>query len=141
MLSPQPRLASAIILLHPRAFLSMMPSSQYRLSRPDIETKLLQYLCDSTKDLESRRTVLQTLVENNWLDADHEILYDSISVLFSVDPQRILFHLPSVLTRRGFPDISCKPLAGPCLLHSMAAICLANDLLRLSQKSTPEPAP
>jgi hypothetical protein len=117
----------------------MMPSRQYRVSRPDIETKLLQYLCDSTKELESRRTVLQILVENHWLDADHEILYECIGVLFSIDPQRILFHLPSVLTRRGFPDIPCKPLAGPSLLHSMAAICLANDLLRLSSRETPEP--
>ncbi|HEV2489597.1 MAG TPA: hypothetical protein VGT03_07300 [Candidatus Acidoferrales bacterium] len=117
-----------------------MLSGPYRLSRPDIETKVLQYLCDSTKDVESRRAVLQVLAENSWLDADNEILYECIGVLFSVDPQRILFHLPSVLTRRGFPDISCKQLAGPSLLHSMAAICLANDLLRLSSRATPEPS-
>ncbi|HKW88440.1 MAG TPA: hypothetical protein VJN21_06760 [Candidatus Acidoferrales bacterium] len=110
-----------------------MPTVPRRLSRPEVESKVLHYICDSTADHETRKQLVQQLVEYNWLDADNEILYESIRVLFDVDPQRILFHLPSILTRRGFPDISCKALMGPSLMSSMAAICLAGDLLRLEQ--------
>lgn len=113
-----------------------MPTVPRRLSRPEVESKVLHYICDSTADRETRKELLQQLAEYNWLDADNEILYESILMLFDVDAQRILFHLPSILTRRGFPDISCKELAGPSLLSSMAAICLAADLLRLGQRDT-----
>ncbi|HEV2298752.1 MAG TPA: hypothetical protein VGR72_09575 [Candidatus Acidoferrales bacterium] len=111
-----------------------MPTVPRRLSRPEVESKVLHYICDSTADRETRKELLGLLLEYTWLDADNEILYESIRVLFDVDPQRILLHLPSILTRRGFPDISCKPLTGPSLLSSMAAICLAGDLLRLGQR-------
>lgn len=111
-----------------------MPIVPRRLSRPEVESKVLCYICDSTADRDTRKELLRLLLEYTWLDADNEILYESIRVLFDVDPQRILFHLPSILTRRGFPDISCKALTGPSLLSSMAAICLAGDLLRLGQR-------
>lgn len=115
-----------------------MPTVPRRLSRPEVEAKLLHYICDGTADRATRKELLRLLLEYSWLDADNEVIYESIRVLFDVDPQRILFHLPSILTRRGFPDISCKALAGPSLLSSMAAICLAGDLLRLAQRETPQ---
>ena len=116
----------------------MMPTVPRRLSRPEVESKVLRYICDSTANRETRKELMEMLLGYTWLDADNEILYESICILFDVDPQRILFHLPSLLTRRGFPDISCKPLAGPSLLSSMAAICLAGDLLRLARRDAPE---
>lgn len=118
-----------------------MPTVPRRLSRPEVECKLLQYVCDVTAEREARQKLLNLLLEYTWLDADNEILYESIRILFDVDPQRILFHLPSVLTRRGFPDISCKPLARPSLLSSMAAICMAGDLLRLAQRDSLDESP
>jgi hypothetical protein len=118
--------------------LEMTRTSLRRLSRPEVESKLLQYACDATADSKIRKDLLQLLLDYNWLDADNEILYESIRILFEVDPQRILFHLPSLLTRRGFPDISCKPLAGPSMLSSMAAICMAGDLLRLARRDALE---
>jgi hypothetical protein len=121
--------------------LEMMPTIPRRLSRPEVESKLLEYVCDTTADPETRKELLQILLEYTWLDADNEILYESIRLLFDVDPQRILFHLPSVLTRRGFPDISCEPLAGPSMLSSMAAICMAGDLLRLARLDSLEDPP
>lgn len=123
---------------HKEASLKTMPTVPRRLSRPDVESKVLHYICDSTADRDARKELLHLLLDYNWQNADNEILYESIRVLFDVDPQRILFHLPSVLTRRGFPDISCKPLTGPSLLSSMAAICLAGDLLRLAKRDLPE---
>jgi hypothetical protein len=119
----------------------MMLMVPRRLSRPEVECKLLQYACDSTADRETRQRLLNLLLEYAWLDADNEILFESIRILFDVDPQRILFHLPSILTRRGFPDISCKPLAGPSLLSSMAVICMAGDLLRLARRDSLEEPP
>ena len=115
-----------------------MPTFLRRLSRPEVECKLLRYACDATADPNTRKELLQLLLDYNWLDADNEILYESIRILFDVDPQRILFHLPSMLTRRGFPDISCKPLAGPSTLSSMSAMCMAGDVLRLARRDALE---
>jgi hypothetical protein len=99
-------------------------------SRADKETRLLQFVCDATEDELVRGNVIRMLAEYSWLDADNEILFETIRRLFAQSPHDILAHLPAELTRRGFPDLSWEPLKQHSRLAGVEAAELAGELLR-----------
>jgi len=107
-----------------------MVCKHFSSSRPEIELRLLQFLADATADDSCRTTLIRTLANYTWLDADNEILFEAIRVLFAQAPRDILNHLPAALTRNGFPDISCEPLRQGSLLAPADAVALAGELLR-----------
>lgn len=107
-----------------------MASNIFAGSRADKETRLLQFVCDATKDKPTRGNLIRMLADYAWLDADNEILFETIRELFARNSRDILKHLPAELTRRGFPDLPWEPLRGPCRIEPGAALELAESLLR-----------
>ena len=102
-------------------------------SRADKETRLLQFVCDATKDKSARANVIRMLADHAWLDADNEILFEAIRQLFTQSPREILTHVPAELTRRGFPDLPWEPLKQRSRLTGDEAIELAGELLRAAK--------
>ncbi|MGB6822154.1 MAG: hypothetical protein WBE21_08745 [Candidatus Acidiferrales bacterium] len=102
-------------------------------SRADKETRLLQFVCDATEDKPARENVIRMLADYSWLDADNEILFETIRRLFAQSPRDILSHLPAELTRRGFPDLPWEPLKQRSRLAGVDAVELAGELLRAAK--------
>lgn len=90
--------------------------------------RLLQFLCDAGGDASARRAALRLLETYSWRDADNEILFETIRVLFAQNPRDILDHLPAALTRRGFPDLPWEPLRHRSRLAAGEAVALAREL-------------
>ena len=107
-----------------------MASNIFASSRADKETRLLQFVCDANEDTPARGSVIRTLADYGWLDADNEILFEAIRELFARNPRDILDHLPAELTRRGFPDLSWEPLRQHSRLVGVEAVALVGELLR-----------
>lgn len=102
-------------------------------SRADRETRLLQFVCDATEDKPVRGNVIRMLADYAWLDADNEILFETIRELFARNSRDILDHLPAELTRRGFPDLPWEPLKQRSRLAGVEAVALAGELLRAAK--------
>ncbi|MHB8526340.1 MAG: hypothetical protein ACYDD2_09320 [Candidatus Acidiferrales bacterium] len=105
-------------------------SSNVSASRDDREIQLLQFLCDAAGDEPERGAVIRALADYAWLDADNEILFETIRGLFARNPADILTELPAALTRRGFPDLPWEPLMQRSSLAPGEAVALAGELLR-----------
>jgi len=102
-------------------------------SRGDREIRLLQFLCDATGDESARAAVTRALADYIWLDADNEILFETIRGLFARSHADILGELPAALTRRGFPDLPWEPLTRRSPLLPDQALALASELLRSAE--------
>lgn len=107
-----------------------MASNTFADSRADKETRLLQFVCDATGNKSARGNVIRMLADYAWLDADNEILFETIRELFARNSRDILEHVPAELTRRGFPDLPWEPLKQPSPLAGFEAVELAGELLR-----------
>ncbi len=107
--------------------------SRDRVDSPSqIETALLQFLCDAQMDRTARLALLRTLDSYDWSVPDNTIFFECIRELFARDAA-ILEHLPAALTRRGFPDMPCEFLAQPAGLNAVSALALAEKLLHRSK--------
>lgn len=102
-------------------------------SRADKEMQLLQFVCDVSGDPSARESVIRMLADYAWLDADNEILFETIRMLYAQNPRDILSHLPAELTRRGFPDLPWEPLKQRSRPASFEAVALAAELLRAAK--------
>lgn len=105
-------------------------SDNVSASRGEREIRLLQFACDAAGHERSRGAVIRALVSYIWLDADNEILFETIRELFAQNPADILSELPAALTRRGFPDLPWEPLRKHSPLAPDDAVALADELLR-----------
>lgn len=103
------------------------------VSRTKIETALLQFLCDAKSDHGTQSELLGILGSYNWAGQDNTIFFECIRELFAGHAAQILEHLPAALTRRGFPDISCAPLAAAAQLNPRNALALAQSLVQLNK--------
>ena len=79
----------------------------------DLQT--LRMLCDEATSREERLALLQSLSERDFLKPEHQVVFESISILL----QRGSISLPQLrvhLNNRGFPDIDAEnyfPSANP----------------------------
>lgn len=105
------------------------------VAREDIEKHLLRFLCASAEEVMARRTMCDRLSTYPWLDADHQVLFETIGDLLLTVPCEIVSHLPAALTRRGFPDLSCDFLHEPCTLDTASALTLAEGI---AQRTSPQ---
>lgn len=110
-----------------------MASNTFAHSRADKETRLLQFVCDAAGNKSARGNVVRMLGDYSWLDADNEILFETIRELFARNSRDILDHLPAELTRRGFPDLPWEPLKQRSRLAGVEAVELAGELLRAAK--------
>ena len=90
-------------------------------------------MCDATGDEPAREAVICALANYIWLDADNEILFETIRDSFARNPADILSALPAALTRRGFPDLPWEPLRQRSPLLPDEAVALAGELRRLAK--------
>lgn len=109
-----------------------MHSTNNSVSCAENEEQLLRFLCARGEDITLRREMAHKLRQYSWRNNDHRILFEAIGELLARNSQNILEHLPAELTRRGFPDISCRALSAPSSLNSEAALALAAQLARAS---------
>lgn len=103
------------------------------LARPklrDAERELLRFLANPAAPSRERRKLFVLLSAHAWLDSDHEILFEVIRELFTLNPQRIREHLPAQLARKGFPDVALQFLETAQALGAGAALPLARRILR-----------
>jgi len=105
-----------------------MTPNHFGGSRADQEIRLLAFICDAGKDAPARGALIRMLADYAWLDADNEILFETIRGLFARNSRDILGHLPAELTRRGFPDLPWEPLKHS-RLASVEAVTLAAEML------------
>lgn len=71
----------------------------------DLQT--LRMLCDEATSREERLALLQSLSERDFLEPEHQVVFESISILL----QRGSISLPQLrvhLNNRGFPDIDAE---------------------------------
>ena len=105
-------------------------SASFANSRGEREIQLLQFVCDAAGDALARAAVIRALADYAWLDAENEILFETIRGLFAWNTANILSELPAALTRRGFPDLPWEPLMQRSPLALREALALADELLR-----------
>jgi hypothetical protein len=68
---------------------------------------ILQKICDASLSQEKRSALVQSLQNYAFLDAEHQVVFESIRFLLSrgpVSPARLAVHL----NNRGFPDVSME---------------------------------
>jgi hypothetical protein len=68
-----------------------------------MELQALQALCDPAVPLTERRQLLRTLDRGNFIEPEHQIVFDSIRALLARGPVSEV-QLRVHLTNRGFPD-------------------------------------
>ena len=111
-----------------------MQADKRPVAREAVEKQLLRFLCASAEDAMGRHTICDRLNKYPWLDADNQVLFETIRDLLLTVPREILLHLPAALTRRGFPDISCDLLETSMPISVAEAHALAETMMRESQQ-------
>lgn len=71
------------------------------------ELQALRVLCDETSPREDRQTLIQTLSHHSFIEPEHQVVFESVQVLFSRGPFS-LTELRVHLNNRGFPDIDVE---------------------------------
>jgi hypothetical protein len=69
-------------------------------------------LCDASRPTEDRQKLLQSLTEHGFIEPEHQVVFDSISVLLARGP----ISLPQLrihLNNRGFPDTDAEKYFAP----------------------------
>jgi len=67
----------------------------------DYERQVLRALCQGTRDC---RASLNTLRSYRWREPLHQVIFDFLVSMPIATPELVCEHLPTHLTRRGFPD-------------------------------------
>ena len=67
----------------------------------DCERQVLRALCQGTLDC---RASLNTLRSYRWREPLHQVIFDFLVSMPIATPELVREHLPTHLTRRGFPD-------------------------------------
>jgi hypothetical protein len=67
------------------------------------ELQALRVLCDEAIAREQRRRLLQSLAQHTFIEAEHQVVFESIRALFQRGPISMA-QLRVHLNNRGFPD-------------------------------------
>jgi hypothetical protein len=95
----------------------------------EIEHRLLGALCTSSLTFEDRSDILRSLVDYNWVNPDHRVIYEALRRSRHRDSAALREHISAEITRLGFPDIEIEPFFAPCALTEIEIVGLANALL------------
>ena len=76
------------------------------------ELQALRVLCDETVPSKDRQTLIQTLSHHSFIETEHQVVFESVQVLFSRGPFS-LTQLRVHLNNRGFPDIDVEKYFQP----------------------------
>jgi hypothetical protein len=82
-----------------------------RLSRAEIERRVLAVLWAASQRQRRRTTARTVLHGYRWEDPAHQIIFELIMRLGSAQSAAVRRELPALLTRHGFPDFDFPELA------------------------------
>jgi hypothetical protein len=104
-------------------------ATQFRDTK-EIERRLLAALCSTTSlTFGDRIDTLRSLVDYNWTNPDHRVIYEALRRSRQRDSAALREHISAEITRLGFPDIDIEPFFTPCTLTNAEIVGLANALL------------
>jgi hypothetical protein len=72
------------------------------------EKLILRALCRGALPDSAFHTALTILTAYRWHDKEHRIIFESLALLRSSDPEIIRANLAATATRRGFPDLDVE---------------------------------
>lgn len=94
-----------------------------------IERRVLQALCQGTREGFVRAGVRDLLREYRWREPVHEVIFKILLELPTEDPNVIRSLLPERLTRKGFPDVEWEEFFRPHSLSLEEAERIIHQLL------------
>lgn len=94
-----------------------MHGGQSRDVRIAAEQMVLSALCQASSNA-ARKSAFRGLENYQWRDLDHSVVFEALVEIASGRPEIIREQLPTLLTRRGFPDIEWGPLFEPITFSS-----------------------
>jgi hypothetical protein len=77
-----------------------------------IDLQALRELCDEATAREHRQSLLQSFAQHAFLEPEHQVVFESIRVLFPRGPISIA-QLRAHLNNRGFPDTDVEKYFQP----------------------------
>jgi len=86
-----------------------------------MEREVLRALCQGTREGSVRESAKRVLRRYRWRQPMHQVIYEVVVSLPSDAPEAVREHLPSRLTRCGFPDVRWEDFFAPPALSKKAA--------------------
>ncbi len=80
--------------------------------RIEMERQVLCVLCQGTREGPLREFAQHALQGYRWSDSLHAVLFETLTQL-PASANLLRQQLPSILTRRGFPDVDCESFFVP----------------------------
>lgn len=71
----------------------------------DAEQLILRSLCQQPFTQRQRKEMIRTLAGYTWRSGEHQILFEALHRPPIATAERLREQLPSILTRKGFPDM------------------------------------
>jgi hypothetical protein len=93
-----------------------------------IERKVLRAQCQGTTQGPVPEYARRKLVQYQWRDPSHQIIFEALSAISSDCAETIRAQLPSRLTRMGFPDLVWEDLFEARRLSRASAVRLIKAL-------------
>jgi hypothetical protein len=94
----------------------------------EAERNALRALCQDTCDGSVRAQGMRILTSYPFVDAVHQLLFDTLREIPSADPEVIRAQLPTRLNNRGFPDLDMETFFEAHGLSTAEAIALMRNL-------------
>ena len=82
-----------------------------------VEREVLRFLCQATENSPTRGVSRDLLKEYSWSEPLHRVVFEILASFPSPNPSMLRGQLPTLLTRRGFPDVDWEDFFNP---HSLS---------------------